>query len=113
MKTIYQQKADPKILKECEEFIKEHKNDSNDKEVGHLAVQNAGKLVTSLVKSKDLQELIKDIRELGEKIAKSDDDFEKIRMYHEIDEINSRYCIDSQANKILKELEKIQSKNLK
>ena len=55
----------------------------------------------------------KDIRELGEKIAKSDDDFEKIRMYHEIDEINSRYCIDSQANKILKELEKIQSKNLK
>ena len=115
MKSIYKQKADPAILKECKEFIEEYKDTVNDKEIGKEAIHKADRLIFSLTNCNDIKEMNEEIRSRKEKILLEEDDFnpEIIRLYQEISQIFLSYSIDVEANKVIKKLEEIQDKNWK
>ena len=115
MRSIYEQKADPEILKECEEFVKNYKDTVNDKEIGREAIHKAYALSISLANCDDLKEMNEEVRSRKIKILlENEDSFYLInRLEKEINKIESSYRLDAQANKVLKELKEIQNKNWK
>ena len=115
MKNVYQQKADPKILKECEEFIEKYKDSINDKEVGSKAIHKTNKLIQSLADCEDLKEMNNEIRIREEKKMLENTDFNPTiaELNKEIRDIHSRFHEDKYANEVIKQLEEIQNKNCK